>query len=124
MDRPIFLRTRLIASIGAIVNHSGASAAPADATMRQSGCSPSDLAWSSAITTTAAAPSLHEGELPTVRMPFSWNAGLSVRILPNSALFGSSSSTTTTAAPFRCGTSTGAISRLKAPDAIASFARR
>src|SRR2546428_12634464 len=72
------------------------------------------------MTTSAAAPSLQDGELPTVSDPSSWNTGFRDRILPRSTRFGSSSSVTKIGGPFFFDTSTPPISRLKAPEAIAS----
>ena len=46
--------------------------------MRASGVRPSDFAYSSSSTTTAAAPSLRGQELPAVTLPSSLKAGLSV----------------------------------------------
>ena len=91
--------------------------------MRAIGVSPRLVASSSAMTTNAAAPSLQEGELPTVKTPSSWNTGLSSRSLLRLTRFGSSSSVMDDGAPLRCGTSTGMISRLKVPVAMASWAR-
>src|SRR2546427_641136 len=87
------------------------------------GLSPRRSASSSAMTTSAAAPSLQDGELPTVSNPSSWNTGFRERILLRSTRFGSSSSVTMSGGPLFWGTSTPTISRLKAPEAIASRAR-
>src|SRR2546422_45403 len=76
------------------------------------------------MTTSAAAPSLQDGELPTVSDPSSWNTGFRDRILPRSTRFGSSSSVTKIGGPFFSGTPTPPISRLKGPRAIAPPAPR
>src|SRR2546426_4386625 len=76
------------------------------------------------MTTSAAAPSLQDGELPTVSNPSSWNTGFRERILLRSTRFGSSSSVTMSGGPLFWGTSTPPISRLKTPQAIAPRARR
>src|SRR2546422_8859397 len=76
------------------------------------------------MTTSAAAPSLQDGELPTVSDPSSWNTGFRDRILLRSTRFGSSSSVTKIGGAFFCDTSTPTISRLHAPDAVPPRRRR
>src|SRR5215467_8949055 len=112
-----------MAPTGAVVNHSGACATPADATMRAIGFQPFDFAWSSEVTTSAAAPSLILEELAAVTLPSFWNAGFNVGILSSGAANGSSSASTFTGAPFFWGTSTGAISALKKQAFAAFWAR-
>ena len=74
-----------MAPMGAVVNHAGAWAWLACATMRASGLSLRRLASLSRISTSAAAPSEIELELAGVTVPPSRNAGFKVGILAGSA---------------------------------------
>ncbi|MNC62735.1 hypothetical protein D3C75_1127890 [compost metagenome] len=83
---------------------------------------PSALAVLSRVMTRAAAPSEMELALAAVMAPSLVKAGRRVGILAASALPGCSSSLTVTG-PLRVATSTGTISALKAPEAMAALAR-
>ena len=93
--QPARASTRSIAPAGAVVNHSGACAWPAAATMRASGFQPRAAAASAAASTSAAAPSLIDDALPAVTVPSFWNAGRSAPSFSMSPRPGSSSSATT-----------------------------
>ena len=89
------------------------------------GSTPSDLARSAEVTTTADAPSLTPGALPAVTVPPSLKAGFS---LPRdssevSSRTGSSVSKIT-GGPFLCLISTGTISSRNFPDLMAALALR
>ena len=108
---------------GAVVNHSGSCAAEAWAPICAIAVSPSSLAFSSLMTSTAAAPSFSFEALAAVMAPSFSKAGRRVGILSKRAFPGSSSSNTTKGSPFLCGISTGTISESKTPSAWAVWAR-
>ncbi|MNV77986.1 hypothetical protein D3C71_1714510 [compost metagenome] len=83
---------------------------------------PRALAVLSRVMTRAAAPSEIEEALAAVMAPSLVKAGRRVGILAGSALPGCSSSLIVTE-PLRVATSTGTISALKAPEAMAAWAR-
>ena len=87
------------------------------------GVIPSSTAFSLDITTSAAAASLIPEELAAVTIPSFLNAGLSLAI-PSAVTpcFGYSSVSNTIGSPFLCGISTGTISSLNLPAAIAAQA--
>ena len=103
-----------MAGTGAVVNWDGAWAWAAWATTRARTGMPSALATLSRVITRAAAPSLIEEALAAVMVPSLAKAGFRVGILAGSALAGCSSRATVSE-PLRVFTSTGAISRSKAP---------
>ena len=76
---PVLLRTFLVAATGPIPMIFGSTPPRAPATHVAIGLTPSSLAFSSLITTTAAAPSLIPEELPAVTKPPSFlNAGFNL----------------------------------------------
>jgi len=79
---------------------------------------PSALATLSRVMTTAAAPSEIEAEEAAVMVPSFANAGFRLGIFSGMALPGCSSSLIVST-PLRVVTSTGVISALKAPEAMA-----
>ena len=83
---------------------------------------PMAFATLSRVMTRAAAPSEIELALAAVMVPSFEKAGFRVGIFSGMALPGCSSSVTVTT-PLRPATSTGVISALKAPEAMASRAR-
>ena len=89
--------------MGAVVNHSGACATLAYATMRAIGFQPFAFAFSSDVTTRAAAPSLIFEEFAAVTVPSFWNAGFNVGIFSSGAANGSSSASISSGSPFFCG---------------------
>ena len=74
------------------------------------GCKPNAIAFSSLITTNAAAPSLIVEAFAAVTVPSLVKAGFKLLTLSNFTLVYSSSFDTITGSPFRCGTATGTIS--------------
>ena len=108
-----------VAATGPIPMILGSTPARAPPTHVAIGLTPSSLAFSSLITTTAAAPSLIPEELPAVTIPSFLNAGRSFArpsaVIP--ALGPSSVSNTTVSFFFLI--STGTISSLNLPSALA-----
>ncbi len=113
---------------------SGRIAATVEATIRAIGVRPSSRAFSSDITSTAAAPSLSGHELPAVTVPSGRNAGRSCASTsivvpgrgPSSAsttVSGTSISLPSLSVSLWAGTVTGTISASKWPEARASTAR-
>ena len=94
--QPTFAATRRTASTGVIITSFGARPLVAWPTMRTSGAMPSARAFSSDITTSAAAPSLTPGAFPAVTVPSFLNAGFSAPSASTvvSSRTGSSRSTT------------------------------
>ena len=111
-----------IAPAGAVVNHSGAWAWVACATIRATGLKPRFSAVEARISTSAAAPSLIDEALAAVMVPSFLNAGFRPGILSSLALKGCSSlsNLTSPALPL---TVTGAISQAKLPSVLALIAR-
>ena len=99
---------------------SGRIAATVEAMMRARGLSPSALAFSSLMTSTAAAPSFSGHALPAVTVPSGLNAGLSAASF-SIVVPGRGPSSLVTSVP--SGVVTGTISLSKCPDACASTAR-
>ena len=113
-----------MASEGVVVNHSGACSASAAASMRAIGFHPLAEVVSPEARTSAAAPSFMVLALAAVTVPSDWKAGERAGIFSNFTFHGSSSLSTTMAAPFLCGTSTGTTSSWKRPSSHARWLRR
>ena len=77
IDMPVFFSSCSIAGIGPRPMTSGRIAATVEATIRARGLKPAAVAFSSLITSSAAAPSLSGQALPAVTVPPSLNTGFS-----------------------------------------------
>ncbi|GBD91042.1 hypothetical protein BMS3Abin04_01766 [bacterium BMS3Abin04] len=118
---PAFFKTFEIESAGANGNSIGALAAADWATISTNGIKPNSKAFSSAITSKTAAPSLIFEEFAAVTIPFLSNAGRSFGILSNKTLPGSSSFSTRISS-FLNFTGTLTISSSKRPSSWALIA--
>ncbi len=121
-DQPAFSSNLRIAGTGAVVKRDGSCAWAALATTVATTGSPKRSATLRRVITSAAAPSEMEELFAAVMVPSGTKAGLSEGILSGRALPGCSSVSTSVSPP-RPGTVTAAISRWKAPLAIAACAR-
>ena len=121
-DQPAFFSAFCMAGTGAVVNRPGSWAWAEWLTMRATIGRPSALATLSRVMTTAAAPSEIEAEDAAVIVPSLAKAGFRLGIFSGMALPGCSSSLIVST-PLRVVTSTGVISALKAPEAMALRAR-
>ncbi len=104
---------------GPIPIYAGSTPADCPATQVAIGVTPSSFAFSSLITTTAAAPSLIPDALPAVTVPSFLNAVLSFERLSFVVPALGPSSVSTITVSFLVLTSTGTISSLNLPSAIA-----
>ena len=112
---PAFAITFFVAATGPMPMIRGSTPARAPATHVAMGVTPSSFAFSSLITTTAAAPSLMPEALPAVTIPSFLNAG---RSFPRASILEPAlgpSSVSTRMVVFFVFTSTGTISSLNAP---------
>ena len=107
---PARFAARGTALAGAVVNHSGSWAASAEPAIRARGLRPSWAAFSSDISTNAAAPSFRVEALAAVTVPSLVKAGRSEATLSRIRLLYSSSWATCTTLPLRSLTSTGTTS--------------
>ena len=117
---PARFSTLKIAPMGATPMISGSRPLVAAAITRARGLTPSSFAFSSLISSTAAAPSFRGHELPAVTRPSSRKAGLSSASF-STVVPGRGPSSLSTV-PWS-GVSTGRISRSKKPESRASTAR-
>ena len=122
----IFARssTLVVAGIGPVSISTGSTPASANVWKRARGLRPSSFAFSSLMTSTAAAPSVICDEFAAVITPSSLNAGFSVgelldRRVGTDALVAGERSRS----PSSVVTSTGRISRSKRPSSVARAAR-
>ena len=121
---PSFARVSSMALAGAVVNHSGAPAAPPYPTMRAKGSSLCSLRPRSLARTRALAPSLMLEAVAAVIVPSFEKAGLRLANFDGSPLSGPSSSLTAIGSPFLWATGTASISDSNSPSFCAAIARR
>ena len=120
--RPAFSIAFLVAGTGPTPMIDGSTPPKAPDTQVAMGLTPSSFAFSSLITTTAAAPSLMPEAFPAVTIPSFLNAGRSLAMLSAVVPGRGPSSVSNTTVVFFCFTSTGTISSLKRPLSIAAQA--
>ena len=121
--QPAFSRHFLVAGTGPVPIISGATPALLYALMVPRIGKPSVSALARLASMTAAAPSFREDALPAVTQPSFLNTGrMAASFSTVVPARGFSSVSNTNGSPLRCGTSTGVISSLNFPDAIAASA--
>ena len=134
IDMPVFFSSCSIAGIGPSPITSGRIAASVEAIIRARGVKPSAFAFSSLITSSAAAPSFSGQALPAVTEPPSLNTGFSEASFSNvvpargpssllTTVSGTSISLPSRSTSLCAGTVTGTISLSKCPDSCAATAR-
>ena len=124
MRSPVRASTLRVAGMGPRPMYAGSTPATAEAMTRAIGRRPSSSAVSAEASSTAAAPSLMPEELPAVTVPSVRNTGRSWASFSGVVSGrGCSSRSMTVGSPFGCGITTGTISSLKRPSAMAREAR-
>ena len=119
MLMPVLARTFFVEATGPTPMIFGSTPPSAPATKLAIGVTPSSFAFSSLITTIAAAPSLIPEAFAAVTIPSGLNAGRNFA-MPSAVVPGRGpSSVSTTTVFFFCFTSTGTISSLNLPSAVA-----